>query len=196
MRVLSLLALASSVAAIQFTSPAANSTVTKGSNVDLTWSSVDTDAESFNVFLVNFKNWPPYYQQLTSGEVETSAGSVSVRIPCDIDSSWGYQFNAINGTNVYVIYAQTDIFYVTGDCVEPAPVDTCPPATATVTVTRDAVRSVFKPTTTVIAGWCSDYNHPVVLTAAPTATANPVFASTSTIYQTVYRDLSEGCGAC
>lgn len=95
-----------------------------------------------------------------------------------------------------MIYAQTDIFYVTGDCVEPAPVDTCPPATATVTVTRDAVRSVFKPTTTVIAGWCSDYNHPVVLTAAPTATANPVFASTSTIYQTVYRDLSEGCGAC
>jgi len=42
-------------------------------------------------FLVNFKNWPPYYKQLTAGEVETSAGSASVRIPCDIDSSWGYQ---------------------------------------------------------------------------------------------------------
>lgn len=95
-----------------------------------------------------------------------------------------------------MIYAQTDVFSVTGDCVEPAPVDTCPPATATVTVTR-AVRPPVKPTTTVIAGWCSDYNHPVILTAAPTATANAaVLASTSTIYQTVYRDLSEGCGAC
>lgn len=49
MRATSLLALASGAAAIQFTSPAANSTVTKGTNVDLTWTSVDTDAESFNV---------------------------------------------------------------------------------------------------------------------------------------------------
>lgn len=49
MRVLSLLALASSVAAVQFTSPTANSTLTKGSNVEVTWSSVDTDAESFNM---------------------------------------------------------------------------------------------------------------------------------------------------
>lgn len=49
MRVLSLLALASGVAAMQFTSPAANSTLTKGTNVEVTWSSVDTDAESFNM---------------------------------------------------------------------------------------------------------------------------------------------------
>jgi hypothetical protein len=49
MRVLSLLALASSVAALQLTSPTANSTLTKGTNVEVTWSSVDTDAESFNM---------------------------------------------------------------------------------------------------------------------------------------------------
>lgn len=49
------------------------------------------------------------------------------------------------------------------------------------------------------------YDHPVTLTniphppgvtAAPTAAGNTDFATTSTIYSTVYRDLSEGCGAC
>jgi len=49
MRVLSLLALASGVAAVQFTGPAANSTLTKGTDVQVTWDSVDTDAESFNM---------------------------------------------------------------------------------------------------------------------------------------------------
>ena len=49
MRFFSLVAAATGVAAIQFTAPAANSTLTKGTNYDLTWSSVDTDAESFNV---------------------------------------------------------------------------------------------------------------------------------------------------
>lgn len=105
--------------------------------------------------------------------------------------------NAINGTNVYVIYAQTDIFSIKGDCVEPAPVDTCPPATATTTVTRAAVRPSPTCLPVECQGWKSDYAHPVLVTAAPSApTANPVFASTSTIYQTVYRDLSEGCGTC
>ncbi|KAB5578729.1 Ser-Thr-rich glycosyl-phosphatidyl-inositol-anchored membrane family-domain-containing protein [Coniochaeta sp. 2T2.1] len=196
MRVLSLLALASGVAAVQFTSPTANSTLTKGSNVEVTWSSVDTDAESFSIFLVNFKNWPPFYQQLTSGEVETSAGSASVRIPCDIDSSYGYQFNAINGTNVYVIYAQTEVFSVAGDCVEPAPVDTCPPATATVTVTRAAVSPRPECVKLPCFGWNSDYAHPVgagaVITGAPTPVATqPALASTHVVYQTVYKDLSE-----
>lgn len=49
MRVLSLLALASGVAAMQFTSPALNATLTKGTNVEVTWTSVDTDAEAFNM---------------------------------------------------------------------------------------------------------------------------------------------------
>jgi hypothetical protein len=49
MRVSSLLALASGAAAVQFTAPTANSTLTKGTTVDVKWSSVDTDAESFNM---------------------------------------------------------------------------------------------------------------------------------------------------
>lgn len=77
-------------AAIEFTNPAANATLTKGSTFDLTWTSVDTDPTSFSVYLVNFVNWPPYYEQL-SLDLETSAGEASVRIPCDADSSYGFQ---------------------------------------------------------------------------------------------------------
>lgn len=110
--------------------------------------------------------------------------------------------NAINGTNVYVIYAQTPVFSVTGNCVDPSTLatDTCPPATATVTVTRAAVRRSPSCLPISVEGWKSDYSHPVTVTVtgAPvaTTTTTQAFASTSVIYQTVYRDLSEGCGTC
>lgn len=91
MRGLSVLALGAQLAAaIQFTNPAANSTLTKGSTFDLAWTSVDTDPSTFSVYLVNFVNWPPYYEQLDL-DVETSAGEASVRIPCDVDNSYGFQ---------------------------------------------------------------------------------------------------------
>jgi hypothetical protein len=53
---------------------------------------------TFLVYAVNFKNWPPYYAPVLF-DVETAAGSASVRVPCEVDNSWGFQFNAINGTN-------------------------------------------------------------------------------------------------
>lgn len=85
-----LLAGAHTAAAIQFTNPAANATLTKGATFDLTWTSVDTDPGTFSVYLVNFVNWPPYYEAVDLG-VETSAGTASVRVPCDADSSNGFQ---------------------------------------------------------------------------------------------------------
>ncbi|KAF3763406.1 hypothetical protein M406DRAFT_262788, partial [Cryphonectria parasitica EP155] len=104
--------------AVQFLNPAENATLTKGSTYDLEWSTVDTDPTTLSVYLVNFVNWPPYYQELDL-DVDTSAGEASVRIPCDVDSAYGYQFNAINGTNVYVIYAQTPKFSIGGaSCVD------------------------------------------------------------------------------
>lgn len=91
MRVLQVLALGAQLAAaISFTDPALNSTLTKGATFDLTWSSVDTDPTAFSVFLVNFVNWPPYYQALDL-DLETTTGEASVRIPCDVDDSYGYQ---------------------------------------------------------------------------------------------------------
>ncbi|PSR81649.1 Ser-Thr-rich glycosyl-phosphatidyl-inositol-anchored membrane family-domain-containing protein [Coniella lustricola] len=122
--------------AIAFSNPEANATLTKGSYYDLAWTSVDTDPTTLSVYLVNFVNWPPYYEQLAL-DLEVSAGEASVRIPCDVDNSYGYQFNAINGTNVYIIYAQTDKFFIDGSsCTDPATTaSTCAAPTATVTQT-------------------------------------------------------------
>lgn len=159
--------------------------------------------------------------------------------------------NAINGTNVYVIYAQTPKFFISGGpCSVDSPFPTAAPsvcapeATVTVTVSTTLSQSSFstllyanstagnaspttlKPATITkspLPGKCPDtigwgpsgYDNPVTLTAiptgpgdvpaAPTVTAPPVAngagafpskaGSTSTIYHTVYKDLSEvqGC---
>ncbi|KAJ9132422.1 hypothetical protein NKR23_g11208 [Pleurostoma richardsiae] len=155
-------ALAPLAAAIQFTSPAENSTLTKGSTVDLTWTSVDTDPTTFSIYLVNFVNFPPFYTPLAL-DVDTSLSSYNVRVPCAVDSSYGFQFNAINGTNVYVIYAQTPKFFIEGGpCTDPTPTSsTCPLATATVTVTKTTyatsngtVTATFSPSTATGTGIC------------------------------------------
>jgi hypothetical protein len=226
MRVLSLIALAASVvSAIEFTSPAANSTVTKGSEYELSWSTVDTDPTSFSIYLVNFVNWPPFYTPLAYG-VETSAGAASVKVPCGIDNSYGYQFNAINGTNVYVIYAQTPKFYISGGpCEDPTtPEPTCGTATVTVTVSTTLISGIASVITSSPAahtaapspGHCPDtigwgpsgYGNPVTLSKPPRGppagspwpkpthapgewASKDDFGSTSTIYSTVYKDLSE-----
>ncbi|KAG8162182.1 hypothetical protein KVR01_007947 [Diaporthe batatas] len=139
MHFLSLLALAAPLAsAIQFTNPTVNSTLTRGSTFDLQWSTVDTDPEAFSVYLVNFVNWPPYYAPVSFG-VDSTTGETSVKVPCDVNPSYGYQFNAINGTNVYVIYAQTPKFSIAGAACTDEPAvtagPTCAAATATVTAT-------------------------------------------------------------
>jgi Ser-Thr-rich glycosyl-phosphatidyl-inositol-anchored membrane family len=190
MRFLTALALAAPlVSAIQFTAPAVNSTIVKGSDYDLTWSTVDTDPTTFSVYLVNFVNWPPSYVQLKTG-IETSTRSTKVHIPCDTASTYGFQFNAINGTNLYVIYAQSPKFSVGGkDCVEPPKptnATTCAKETTTVyvTVSSSPLNSTVTPTSAPLypttsskcshgtvpntIGWSSGYSNPVTLTSVPT----------------------------
>ncbi|KAK2608303.1 hypothetical protein N8I77_006921 [Diaporthe amygdali] len=196
MHFLSLLALAAPLAsAIQFSNPAVNSTLTRGSTFDLQWSSVDTDPESFSVYLVNFVNWPPFYTPVAY-DVDATTGETSVQVPCDVDPSYGFQFNAINGTNVYIIYAQTSKFSIAGGaCTDTAPVTTAPTcaaptATVTATVTVRGNSTLLVPTATATAaplgnelvakskyegecpeviGWSGDYNSPVKLTEIPRA---------------------------
>ncbi|KAK4245678.1 Ser-Thr-rich glycosyl-phosphatidyl-inositol-anchored membrane family-domain-containing protein [Corynascus novoguineensis] len=151
MRVLSLIALAAPlVSAIQFLEPVANSTLKKGETYRVSWSSVDTDPAQFSIFLVNFVDWPPFYTQVAS-DVQTSAGEHEVTVPCSVNTSWGFQFNAINGTNVYIIHAQTSRFSIRdGACTESGPVSppddpspTCEPVTVTETATSTVTVSPF-----------------------------------------------------
>lgn len=91
--------------------------------------------------------------------------------------------NAINGTNVYVIYAQTPKFSISGDdCTDPTPIgaepSTCaPPATVTVTVSKTLSRS--NSTATATGG----------ISAAQQVTPTPaVVTQVTTVYQGVCPD--------
>lgn len=139
--------------------------------------------------------------------------------------------NAINGTNVYVIHAQTDEFYISnGACSGTKPTSALPIcSTATVTVTETAVSTVTEaatcPTlsaTTTVAVPSASGSFPAgsvptdgpedepteTKKPAPPAVTAPASLDdaeddededvTSTVYTTVYRDLSEvhECGPC
>ncbi len=91
MHVLSLFAVAAPLAsAIQFTSPVDSSTQPKGVKVPLTWKSVNTDKPTFNIFLVNFSNYPPRWVKVANN-VKTSSRSTTAVIPCDLPDSTGWQ---------------------------------------------------------------------------------------------------------
>ena len=79
--------------AIQFTNPSAGQTLKRGDSFDLEWSSVDTDATEFSIYLWNFVVNPPYYTILASN-VQTSAGSYEITVPCDVASGGSYQLYA------------------------------------------------------------------------------------------------------
>ena len=112
MRLPLLLSIFSSLAAaVNITHPIVNSTIAAGSSSKIVWDHVDTDPKSLSLYLVNFVNWPPSYVPLAFDK-DTADGSAKVKIPCHTPPSWGYQINAINGTNVYVIYAQSAKFFV------------------------------------------------------------------------------------
>jgi hypothetical protein len=175
---------AAAASAYQVLTPTVNSTVAKGSSVNVKWSSVDTDAETFSIYLVNFQtvHWPPTVLSLAQN-VPRDDGSVDVRIPCDVTSDYGWQLNFINGTNTYVIYAQSPMFTLTGDCVEPSTTST-PYPTATVyrntTVTATASPTIVKVVETVV------YETPVVWFVQPSASGAmcpPAAQQTVTVFQ-------------
>jgi len=140
---------ASVASAIQITAPAANTTVAAGSTTLIQWSTVDTDPSTFSIYLVNFVDWPPSYVPLAL-DVPTSHESFAVQIPCDTRPSWGYQINAINGTNVYVIYAQSGKFAVS-PALDPAGcVDSGAPATTTTTTPITPSCRAASPTTVFV----------------------------------------------
>ncbi|KAK4193225.1 Ser-Thr-rich glycosyl-phosphatidyl-inositol-anchored membrane family-domain-containing protein [Podospora australis] len=176
MRVLSFIgaiaAIPSLVSAIHFIEPTSNSTLRKGDTYTVKWGSVDTDPGLFSLYLVNFVNWPPFYTQLAA-DVSTESGEYEVTIPCAVDASWGYQFNAINGTNVYVIHAQTPKFYVrNGFCSgENLDIPSIPVVTDTLQQpTCEAVTVTATATAAAITAEPTCDSEPITVTATVTST--------------------------
>lgn len=130
--------LPSLVQGIAFTSPVSSDVITKGGDFTAKWTSVDTDPTVFSLYAWNFVQWPPYYEALAYG-VDTAAGEATVRIPCHVANGEGWQLTALNDTNVYVLYAQSDKFNVTGDaCADPTASASCYAPASTVYVTQTA----------------------------------------------------------
>ncbi len=90
MRFPSLVVLAAPLAsAILITAPFEGAVATKGSSLNVRWSSVVTDPTEFSLYLWNFVDYPPVYRKLIV--VPTADGQATVQIPCDINDSTGWQ---------------------------------------------------------------------------------------------------------
>ncbi len=132
-----------SASALQLLNPTVNSTLSKGSDFTINWSTVDTDPSTFSIYISNFAtaHWPPTILSLLQN-VPTSQLSQTVRIPCDLSSDYGWQFNAINGTNTYVIYAQSPRFSLKGQCVDSVSSAAPSPSSTGFTNTSAAVQTL------------------------------------------------------
>lgn len=112
--------------------------------------------------------------------MDTFKGEALVKIPCDVSSGYGYQFNAINGTNTYVIYAQTDIFSLKGNCTN------SPTKTVTVvdeTVICEPVKKVIFKVDVDKIWFCEKEDH--IRTCDATATEIITATSVCTVTKTV-----------
>ncbi|PYH43015.1 GPI anchored serine-threonine rich family protein [Aspergillus saccharolyticus JOP 1030-1] len=155
-----LVSLTSLASAISITQPGLNATYAAGSTVTVDWTSVDTDPSSFSLYLWNFVSWPPTYVPLAL-DIPTADLTHRVQIPCDTDAEWGYQISGINGTNVYIIYAQSEKFTVT------PPVQNCSDAaSSSATVLPPPSRTPAAPTCAAPA------TQTVYVTVSPTGSSS------------------------
>ncbi|KAI1908202.1 hypothetical protein LOZ12_004840 [Ophidiomyces ophidiicola] len=130
------------VAALQVTHPNERSQVVAGDDLKATWTFSDMDPPRLSLYLVNFVEYPPTYIPLAI-DVRTRRAQFNVHLPCDTLPAAGYQINAVNGTNVYVIYAQSEHFKISPnmkkeDCFHDDIIMPTPTSTVFVTVAPTA----------------------------------------------------------
>ncbi|KAK7697336.1 hypothetical protein SLS64_013634 [Diaporthe eres] len=97
--------------------------IVKGDTLNVTWDTVSTDPKKFSLYLWEFVAYPPAYE-LVAYNVDTEVKQATFKVPCNIKSSPDWQLTMTEGTNVYVLYAQTARFKIkdsNGTCVDPPP---------------------------------------------------------------------------
>jgi hypothetical protein len=109
-----LAALLSATLAIQVTSPNQQTTWTIGSgSVTISWTSVSTDPQTIDVFLVNFSRYPNTIIQLKSN-VAVSGGTLAIDSTY-LQAGTGWQINLVpQGSNSQQILAQSNMFTIAG----------------------------------------------------------------------------------
>ncbi|KAK7738354.1 hypothetical protein SLS53_006165 [Cytospora paraplurivora] len=102
---LTLLALASGALALQVTSPTKSDVWTVGDSETITWDSVDSDQDTFNIYLSNMASYPTTSILLAS-DISTSDGSAKID-GSKLTAGNSFTINLTNGTKTEQIYAQS-----------------------------------------------------------------------------------------
>ncbi|OQE37937.1 hypothetical protein PENCOP_c009G08642, partial [Penicillium coprophilum] len=110
---LSLLPLAISVGAINVTEPAQGDKVDVSKSFSVKWTSVNTDASTVDIVLINNNVYPNVKETLAS-DVKTSEGSYNAKGLKDVTDGTGYQINLVSTEEQNTgILAQSHKFDVT-----------------------------------------------------------------------------------
>ncbi|OGM49658.1 hypothetical protein ABOM_001818 [Aspergillus bombycis] len=89
-----LAALASSVAAYEVSSPMTGDRIFLQAGTTITWSAVNTDDLSFDLWLVNMRHFPNYARRIDQG-INRDAQSYRVQGVSGVPANDGYQFNFV-----------------------------------------------------------------------------------------------------
>ncbi|CDM30239.1 Cell wall beta-glucan synthesis [Penicillium roqueforti FM164] len=113
--ILSLLPLALSVGAIQVTEPSKGDDLDLSKSFTVKWTSVNTDASTVDIVLVNNAVYPPVDEKIASG-IDTSKGSYTASGLKDVSNGSGFQINLLSteAKNTGIL-AQSEQFNVTAE---------------------------------------------------------------------------------
>ncbi|KAJ5940139.1 hypothetical protein N7516_000307 [Penicillium verrucosum] len=110
--IISLVALATTVAGLTVTSPRIGEKIDPDMPLTIKWQAVTTDPETFSIELVNQNVYPPT-TTIVADDIDSSKGSYTVKAKTftDVDNGKGYQINFLSPQNG--ILAQSQQFRVT-----------------------------------------------------------------------------------
>ncbi|GES64784.1 extracellular conserved serine-rich protein [Aspergillus terreus] len=145
----SILPIVASVGALTVTEPKKFAEVNPSNSFEVKWTSVDTDASHFDLYLVNNAVYPSVEKKLAS-DVDTSDGSYTVDGISGLSNGGGYQINLLanDGHNTGIL-AQSEQFNVTGSSSSSS---TTLATSSKSTTSTSAAKSTTDTTTTTSSG--------------------------------------------
>ncbi|KAJ5387718.1 hypothetical protein N7509_010259 [Penicillium cosmopolitanum] len=108
-----LIAFTATAAGLVITSPTVGQNVDNSKSVTVKWHAVETDPDTFSIYLINQNVYPPT-QELVASDVPKSKGSYTINAKSidGVDTGRGYQVNFVSDTDTQAILAQSSQFKV------------------------------------------------------------------------------------
>ncbi|KAJ9482729.1 hypothetical protein VN97_g10691 [Penicillium thymicola] len=174
--IISLAALATTVAGLTVTSPRIGEKIDPDMPLTIKWQAVTTDPETFSIELVNQNVYPPT-TTIVADDIDSSKGSYTVKAKTftDVDNGKGYQINFLSPQNG--ILAQSQQFRVTepGEIASEASASSSGKETSTALETSLISSASTSDITSALSSTASSY-------LSSTATHSSISVSTPTSY--------------